>query len=317
MKRFLNRLLHLTTIYLTLFILVGLSSYKIKKQLINNALTLQKSKNIVILGDSHAQSGLNPNIIKNSVNLSISSEPFILTYYKLEKVIALNKNINKAIISYGFHSLSESWDVNKQYKRLKRHAKNLFEILPYNEIKKLKILLGINTYTKHLFSNFLGYPSDHTLSRLLNYISQKKLKPTDLASVYGFYKSKRSVLTKKNISDRINEYFYQKNKLYNFSDFQKLYLHKIANLCNEHQIKLILINTPIRKEYYSLIPQNYLEEYYEFYDTLVKLNSDICLFDFWDLDIPPKYYGDADHVNYLGSKMLSEEVNKKLKEVMN
>ena len=66
---------------------------------------------ILILGDSHAQGGLNASLIDNSFNMAVGSEIYFGDYHKLEKILkSPSQKINTIILPFDLTSFfSERW----------------------------------------------------------------------------------------------------------------------------------------------------------------------------------------------------------------
>ena len=104
------------------------------------------------------------------------------------------------------------------------------------------------------------------------------------------------------INNAIKRHYYKQSGEKSFSILQEQYLMKITQFCNKRQIKVILLNTPISKEYSEKIPIKFKTKYY---NLVRELENQSVLLDFHDLNIKRDCYGDGDHINELGAKILS------------
>jgi hypothetical protein len=84
------------------------------------------------------------------------------------------------------------------------------------------------------------------------------------------------------------------------SPLQKRYLQQMLSLCNEHNVRLILINTPT---YQSQKYDNNVSKLYEYRNRYLKQAD---LFDYSNFSLPDSCRGDIAHLNYKGAKIFSE-----------
>ena len=66
----------------------------------------------LIMGNSHAMSSLNDEIIENSVNVAQHSEHYFYTYYKAKKLLSLNPSLKNLIVSFSPNEVNEGGDKN-------------------------------------------------------------------------------------------------------------------------------------------------------------------------------------------------------------
>ena len=106
--------------------IVALTTPLIYKYKLNH-LQLDESTNVLILGDSHTQYGLDDSIILNSLNISQSAQHFIYSYNVLKQLLNTNSQIEKVILGVSFHSFAKKNDRNIQaFDKNEVHVPNLF-----------------------------------------------------------------------------------------------------------------------------------------------------------------------------------------------
>jgi len=112
MKRFLNTVLAFLLV-LTIVLLVSALFYgHYKKQYLQDKnLNLGVNINTLIVGDSHAETSFDDKVILNSRNIAFHAEHYLFTYFKVKRIIEANPQIEKVILSYGPHNLSQGADV--------------------------------------------------------------------------------------------------------------------------------------------------------------------------------------------------------------
>ena len=74
-------------------------------------------------------------------------------------------------------------------------------------------------------------------------------------------------------------------------------------------MRLVIINTPLSKAYYSKIPEKFITDYYVY---ISSIHQRIAFLDFHSLDFENKCYGDGDHLNSLGAGVFSVKVDSAL-----
>ena len=129
----------------------------------------------------------------------------------------------------------------------------------------------------------------------------------ELRICYLNYPLKRNILKEVQEKLKNNEKlpFFNIPNNFRVSQFEKKYLDKIVKLCQDNDIKLILINTPKRNEILSYSKYG-MKEFYEFYDNYY---YNIDFLDFSRFSLPESDYGDFVHLNTLGAKRFSTYLN--------
>lgn len=295
MKNFLINLFYFSIIPLAL-VLLCLLVYKTQ---VNN-LNINKSINILILGDSHTQTGLDDSLIANSINISQSSEHFLYTYGVLKQLIKNNKHIKTIILGVSFHSFSSSYDeLIKNEKQTKLMYPKYFTILD-KEIKKDIATPGLN----QVFNIYKKSINPQQL--LLNFESL-----FNYPFIGSYYKSQASNLNDSMINVTVKRHFYSNGgKEQEIAMSQIKYLQKIMEFCNDKNLKLIIINTPINSQYFKKIPTKFIDNYYV---RIYNLNN-TEFFDFHSLSFPRDNYGDGDHLNSKGAKIFTSILKEKIKQ---
>jgi hypothetical protein len=102
---------------------------------------------------------------------------------------------------------------------------------------------------------------------------------------------------------RIKDQYYQNGKILPYSEINIKFLIKIITFCNEKHLKLVVLNTPQQKNYFQLIPENYIEKYKQIVNEY-KLN----VYNFNDMTLPDScFLPDGDHINYNGTFFVSKK----------
>ncbi len=265
--------------------------------------------NTLIVGASHSMCSFNPDIIDNSCNISVSAENFFYTYYKTKFILKNNPQLKNIVLSFSYSHISKNNEdklfdsdaslnyFNKYFMLLDNQGKkNLRQFNQSYIVSVVKFDLGIP----------LGFIDD------MNLILRLLLNKVELEeySFWGsYYGSKNSNLKSNLIDAKINEYFYKNGEVVAASDIMVEYLEKIILLCKENKKKIILINTPVHKQYYKKIPPFYMRKYQEILTSFQKKYPEIIYYNFNQFKLEDKCYGDGDHLNKFGADIFSNKIN--------
>lgn len=221
----------------------------------------------VFLGDSRIQY-----LYKNNANFAYNSESFKFNYYKL---LSLNKikKTDTVFLGCSHHSFSHYFEgyLNNQQEVLPRY----FVIEP----EPIKMIQQFN------FTNL------HFLIK-----KQFELASNSIFKKYHFVPSGYAIPSRKKVDiiklkKRIQQQFYDHQRVMKFSTQQIAYFDTIVRYCKEQKIELILINSPVYPTYKSLIPKEYLNFY-------VNKTKGMQMFDLSDsLSNPDDFMPDGDHIS--------------------
>jgi len=259
----------------------------------------------LILGDSHLQHGIDTRILKHSFNYSVAAETYILTYYKLKYILDNNlKKFDTVILNIDPHSFTSGRSNRLPFPYNYYYVK----FVDYLELGKRKnrMMPYLYEYIKGEFFSFVGSRTD---------IDNKlKGKGKRFPMIKGFVISKQdfSKMDRQKIAKRRARSHFFKQK--SFDRDMIFYFERILNLCEESKIKVLLIKMPLSQEYYSQVQKNMgIDKFYLQIDKVIKKKS-IALMDAQkDFLYEPDLFGDCDHLNARGAKILTERVSEFLK----
>lgn len=259
------------------------------------------SLDYAFFGDSHTVNGLNPEYIDNSFNFASSGEDYIETYYKIRKIIEKdNIKIKNFILEIDTHTFSSSI----------RTSQRLFEQLDYKNYMSLKDL----SYLKQRSQLALLFDSEIKINgkgaEIINHIFSKP-NPTFLRlgwtkNTGDFSKSNKS----ETALTTYNSYFKNEPILIEKKSFD--YFYNILKLAKANDIGIIFIKYPMSYEYNVELERHNLskENYYQ--DLFINIDEgliDYVVLDYYDLFFEhPEYFSNSDHLNYIGSEILSRKV---------
>ncbi len=308
MKYFLVKLM----IFISLLSIFSLLCYQFNSYLISNTpyqtppLTTK-----LILGDSHINCAIDPQIIGNSVNIAMNAEPYIISYYKLAYLLPHNPSIRTLIVGFSPHNLSAFNDIKLKDKRW---AKNMFDryypLISYPKLQQLPI-----DYNKYIgrFAHHYLLPNGNYLK---NYYLTKRQTTTAINHPYiGYYpQSNGSIMKSSSLKKIIHRHYYSPqdtSKFIGISSTSKVYLEKIIALCQQKNIQVVLVNAPVHPSYFQNIPSS-IQHYFEDLKTELVSLPNVNLKDYGQMPLTLPDFLDYDHVNSLGAASVSKRLKQEM-----
>jgi hypothetical protein len=261
-------------------------SIVMSNRIVENSVAGNREISVLVLGDSHAQNGINLDAkIANSMNLSASAESFYFSYNKLKYFVEKDRKVNQLVLALGPHNLSKSIDSIWLFDKLTFLDKTR-NYWPIMNKKTLPEFIGKCGFSKFIYVELMPeifYQSFYAIERM--FLTQKP------PFIGGYTPNNKAIMIQS--IDSLNSK--TENKKYTFSEVQTYYLQKIIDLCNENEIKLILVNAP-------LFNGNKLEN-------LPSLNGAYQILDYGDLfRHNEKLFADYLHLNHQGAAIFSDSL---------
>ena len=248
----------------------------------DETLKLPPNTNIVFLGNSHFTSAINDTIIQNSFNFARSGDNLEHTYIKIKLLKKYNSNIDTIIISYDDNMMNNLEFVSGM------NSPIFYDFYSIDDIYSLFKFSDSEYISEHIAHPFNWF-------KLLQIFTSKEI--TDMTNIggEGFLKQiiNDSLMTQRKV--------YTKDK---FDDLSICFLDKIANFCNENNIYLIFMYTPMHMKF---VQNRYF--YKKFYKNNYK---QIKFYDFRDKYLADSCFRDLHHLNYKGAKVFSEFLEKEV-----
>lgn len=254
----------------------------------------------LILGSSHTYYGLDPKIFLDpTINAANVSQDLKYDLFLLKTSLQFNKHIEHVIIPLSTFSLTTELESGQESWR----KFNYSIFMGYKE-PSIANKLDIRNY-----SAFLASPSQiASLMRGIFSLSSnpimKDWTPTGFGTGYQEPGTLETLfLTGKSAAER-----HQKHSEHSSTSMESLM--KIAQLCRQHNIKLIIITTPAHYYYRKYINANRLRDIAIQAKSLQSANTNIRYLDYFNdsrfLDID---FHDADHLSHSGAEKLSHLIN--------
>jgi len=288
MRLFLKYSSRFLIFFFTISLLIVIGNYWLIK---STPINFSSKKNILFLGDSAPECAINDKIFKRSVNFSAPAESYYYSYLKLKKILETKQVIDTIFLSFSPHNIFD----NNWFASQSNIQHNFCRYYPFMNIYDFRFLLEshpksviyslrpiVLQFLKNIFRKITG---DHVL-QLGGFTSLDLDRLEDAL---------QSLKDGKAIKDfRLPKDLYPTN-------VEIVYINKILQLCNEKQVKLILINLPKRVE--LLRHKRYgVEEFQKAYNTEF---SQLDYFDFSSMSMEDEMYADLLHLNKEGSSYFS------------
>ena len=311
-RRFLKRLL----IFLLLLIGVNAALDQLYKRfvvhnILNRAVDKQFSEyndtlKWLAMGNSH--NCVNTHIMGQTFNYSAPGETYIQTYYKLKYILEeTGKTPENLILFIDISSFGPNIANRMEYNSYWIKYVDYFEL---SRIKKNRAVLS--KWVEGKFFSYAGNYKDIELS-LVYLIKIRHLK------LYRGYRPHRNYKNFANEKDKIKKAKFKANLYLSrdayYDDLMKVYFEMILDLCQKHDVKVILIRIPVTKEYYEevsgLVPVDLL--YKEVEESYAPFPNVSMVLDWHDLYFDhPEYFFDPDHLNPEGSDLFTTKLRETL-----
>ncbi len=306
-KKWLLNLIILTIITL-LFLGFLYNNIFLKKAYSPKSYSLNSQDTILIAGSSHSASTFNPDLIPGSINIAVEGECYFYTYYKLKYYYQISNKINHIILSYSPCNIGKNTELKLFGNKDTKHYFDKYFMLLDNEGRS-KLSKSVENYTVYQLKYQLGIPFsyDNDIDILYKYF-RGSLKLTDFRFSGGFKKYKISSTDISYIDRKIEFYFYDKDKLTDISQFNIEYLEKIAQFCQNKNIKLHLISTPVYRDYNKKVPDSFKKKHQELGANLESKYSNVKFIDLVNFQLPDSCWLNGDHVNVSGANKTTDHL---------
>lgn len=251
--------------------------------------SIQK-RNIIILGDSHAERGIDPSLFYDAENYALPGEPYYITYWKLQKINQIAQ-IDTLILSFAPHNLAgkyqhclEQKDSAEEMIRRSYPLTNVLgkaEQIPLNFKALLKVLWkDLCFFPKNDFNHYLGF-----------FFPKQGNNPIDPQKALDYYYS-------------------PVHSNFTYSEANIDYLDSIAAYSQKHHIRLILVNTPQHQAYTSKLPPPIKTRYSSIANDFKTQGIELINGDYFNY--PDSLFKDVDHLNWQGANQFTRDLVAKM-----
>lgn len=250
----------------------------------------------LILGNSHAHSGLNPEFFTNNTfNAGYVSQSLDIDYAIFQKYLPQLDNLKTVIIPISYSSL---WAVLAE-------TSEAWRIKNYNIYYHLKTSRALKHQTELFSSHFIL-----NVSRLYSYYVEKKPSIYSTPLGYGInYKSENPqdlTATGESAAKRHAVKDLQSERMKAFFQNNMNILEAILSDCRQRNIKVLLITIPAYRSYTENLPAEPLEKTITTMQHLTNIHDHCCYMNLIEDDrFENMHFFDADHLNEIGARKLS------------
>lgn len=256
--------------------------------------TLPVTKSRLLLGDSHTTC-IADSLLDSTLNLSMPADAFAYSYGKLCHILPNNPQVHTVILSCSEIVINqENIDVWFTNSFISEKIHRYFQFLTFDQVYYL-FQQNPEQVTKDIFH----IPVAKILFCAKILTSNKVgMKDLDLG---GYLNLNKQVDINKALAELQEA---EKTGTHPTSGFQVKYLHKIADLCKQRHVKLLLLRTPEYK--YNLYTKKNEALFLQLMHTEF---ADVPFVDLVNMHLPDSCFYDLDHVNHHGEKLLADTLN--------
>lgn len=277
MKRFFTRILCLSTIPALLLV-----ASEARERYAWFAIFHSDDTSICV-GDSHAHTIK----LDSGPTIAKGGDPFLISYLTVRRVLELhNLNIHDVFLTIGpqsFSALPES--------RLSEDSENWLSA----NGRRISSRLSVVDYIK------MGKLSIPTLQHFKYEFSiTDKAIPSQPVVRKGLFQP--------NAEERATRHRVTSSNWFKDQSLQKKHLEGLIKLCEEKNVKLYLVGTPLHRSYRSQIEKSSLKKYKSFLDSIETKHSHVHYVSYESEDWPDSLFHDSDHINSIGGELLGKQL---------
>lgn len=261
----------------------------------------------IITGSSYGLHGIDRSQLKTAVNLSLLSQDLYFSVKGIEEVCEANPNIKNIVLCcsyYYFYSdlsktqcESELGRVSKVYYPLFHDLHNAIYLPPkyYNKLPASKI---IDVEKMMQFYAFTEYEKCYFYEQRPTYKFAVKEWDDKEKNWQQLSEEERTLAGEKRAVNHNGNINYIKTYQEN-----QMIMEKLSQYCEERQINLIVLVTPISKYYRAASLPEFKEDFYHVLDSVSGAVHVIDKYDDESFEIAD--FNDMDHLNEFGAKKLT------------
>ncbi len=261
------------------------------------------STEILVIGDSHAQTAINPDLMYRCKNIASGAESPFFTYYVIRNILSNNKSIDIIIMSLSPHNIT----VNQEH-MLNNDKKRNMLLSRYMLFLDLEGIRKIFTNTGDFYINIMRFKLFSPIL-LLDHINRTNIKSEEYEGLFlGNYDRRECREWQYDLySANIDSLYKTDNQPSRISDIMAESVNKIINICKLNEIKVIFINTPIYCEHKSRIPEEILIAYYNLITQLLE-HDNVYFIDYIDFIYQQNGFFDDHHIIGPYSDTITEKI---------
>lgn len=307
MKKFFFNIFKFLPFLIGFVLIIGVGIHSYMQFCFDEGKKLDKNIKTIFIGDSQFETGVNPEFYENSFSCSKSALQYKYILAKLKYYTEKN-DIDTAFITLAYHSLYKVIGDMVQVVPTENIEQELSYNMPFilNDKELYNSFDSISDsyiFLKYKWLYKLGIPTKPLLVELLTTLQTKDFALKCVKG--GFQPFPQNHVSKEDFYNRFGvEVGYIKKGELKLNLTNLLYIKKIIGYCQEKNIVLFFVNTPLHKDLYSyydiLIPPT---------DSLaysLTNNKDIFYLNFSNIDFLEKGFNDHNHLNAYGAEVFTK-----------
>lgn len=300
--------LTITSVYISLTPLNYYSANNTRWWLINKTLdktyNLQDSSvNVLFIGDSRPNAGINFNEINNSWSFCVGGTSPIENYYILEKYLQAYTAPETVFVSISPRFLTNQfafWDLAVRNKFFSKE--NFYDIFSTNK-ECNDTLLNFQSKLKFFLYNinFVKFYQDDLRK---SFVFLRKRENLQLIDYIVHNKGHRPHPNLKNSCSSLN--YETKMTDFKVSEIYNYFFLTIFNLCQENNIHCIFFSMPMNESSFLNLDDRFMSDYNNFFSII---KDSFCTYEFYETlyFYPDSLFGDASHLNSKGQKIFTDD----------
>ncbi len=288
MKAFIIRAI----IFLSLWSLFLLSNFKINLTFIKSTpLPCAEKESTFLIGDSHIMTDILPDEAQGRFNLGNHGEPYYISYLKVKKLLNTCKAQQRTIIlGMGPQNFSNFNDLKLQIpKYAKAIYKDYYPLLLESPsfFKDWKMPYDKRMYYKTIIKTMCLYPHKNHKAWL------------------GHFEGRSYRLAMADLDKTIKRHYYaESDTLCRISKIAMQALDSIITLCGKENVHLIVLTTPLHRQYRKAVPDLFQKQFETMLNTCHEKGIEV--FDYSQLNLPDTLFYDYDHLNQKGAAIFTQ-----------
>lgn len=240
---------------------------------------------ILIDGDSHTLTSLDPEMFEDAENISQTAEPYVVTYWKLKEIFSETAP-DTLILGFSPHNISAFNDMKFSDKTWSTEI--FSRIYPIQDLGSLEnIEVDYAEYCRVLMKQTCLFPRlDHD-----NYLGE--YESSDISNL-------------SDLEEAVERHYFYGGEEAGVSETAVSYLDSVIDLCEEEGVTPIIACNPVHESYYERIPDRILERFEEELSDLRE--EGVLVIDMTTEDYPDSLFMNVDHQNKYGAKVFTEAV---------
>jgi len=279
-------------------VLVLLPNYLINQYRIARDIPQLANTRVLVVGDSHAMCDINPDLIEGCKNISLPAEPYVMTYNKLKALLPRNRGIEIVILTFSFHSLSAFNDWKFYDERWADYLLDVtYPIMSLNDLRDLPV--SYRRFFHSRLRNLFLFPrkDHHPRYFFVDFDGHAKGEPT---------------LETGDVAEVIARHYSYNGEPAGISQVAIAALDAMVHLAKACNCKLILVQTPLHRQYLVRIPEGIRRAHSRVAERIAGMG--VPILDFSEYRFEDEYYMDYDHLNRSGAAIFTGMLKEALSE---